>query len=85
MTYVIVKHVISTEQIESARCIVNDIAEDIDNKENRRELRTALAIYADLLNDERGKREVINSDKLLVQLANLNKSLEELKDARRKK
>lgn len=38
-------------QKDKACGIVNDIAEDIDNKETRAELRQALAIYADMLHD----------------------------------
>lgn len=41
----------SPEQIDKAVCIVNDIHEDIDNRETRAELRQALAIYADMLHD----------------------------------
>lgn len=42
----------SNEDRERAAQIVNDIAEDIDNGENRQTLRRALAIYADLLADK---------------------------------
>ena len=45
----------SKKQQERAHCIVNDIAEDIDNGEGRRVLRQALAIYADLLCDSNQK------------------------------
>lgn len=60
------------EQVEKAHCIVNDIAEGIDNKESTKTLRMALAIYADLLNDEREKREATNSEIII----NLLKKLE---------
>lgn len=53
------------EQIENAHRIVNDIAEDIDNNESRRELRMSLAIYADLLMDERERRTKTTSDEIL--------------------
>lgn len=60
------------EQIEEAHCIVNDINEGIDNRESTKTLRMALAIYADLLNDEREKREATNSEVLINQLKELN-------------
>lgn len=41
----------SDKQQEQAHSIVNDIAEDIDNGEGRKQLRQALAIYADLYYD----------------------------------
>lgn len=54
------------EQQEAAHSIVNDIAEFIDNRETRAELRQALAIYADLLSDERCRLSSMRSDKLLM-------------------
>lgn len=59
------------DQIDRARCIVNDIAEDMDNRESRKELRQALAIYADMLwdanvalSDKRASETMILANKL---------------------
>lgn len=52
------------EQREKAHAIVNDIAEDIDNKETRQELRQALAIYADMLCDALQQRSDDKLDRL---------------------
>lgn len=40
------------QQQEKAASIVNDIAEGIDNGESRKELRQALAVYADMLDEK---------------------------------
>lgn len=45
----------SDEQIEEAARIVNNIAEDIDNRETRKKLRQALVIYADLLQEKQSR------------------------------
>lgn len=62
-------------QIENAHRIVNDIAEDIDNKDTDAELRTSLAIYADLLSDERERRNRINSDEMLEHVKKISAHL----------
>lgn len=59
--------------IERAASIVNDIAEEIDNRETRAELRQALAIYADLLYDEVQKRTLALADILEVTGKHLDK------------
>lgn len=64
------------EQIENAHRIVNDIAEDIDGKDTYAELRTSLAIYADLLSDERERRNTINSDEMLDHVKRISAHLE---------
>jgi hypothetical protein len=61
----------SVEEIEEAHSIVNDIAEDIDNKESRKVLRKALTIYADLWHDSM-METVAERDKLFQLLLNEN-------------
>ena len=59
------------EQIERAHRIVNDIHEDLDNRESRSELRQALAIYSDLLDAEANCRSQNASEQLLELLKSL--------------
>lgn len=70
-------------QIENAHRIVNDIAEDIDNKDTDAELRTSLAIYADLLSDERERRNRINSDEILEHVKKISAHLKTPNDESR--
>lgn len=67
------------EQRERARSIVNDIAEDIDNHESRRELRQALAIYADMLYDALQYIALNKSDELYGNIKKLTDLLEKNK------
>jgi hypothetical protein len=59
------------EQRDKAMGIVNDIAEDIDSGETRKELREALAIYADMLCDTLQNRAAQKSDALLEEMKRL--------------
>jgi len=68
----------SAEDIEDAHRIVNDIAERCDNRDSAGALRQALEIYADLLNDERHRRNETNMDHIL-------KFLEEIKEQQHNK
>jgi len=61
----------SPAQIERAAEIVNDIAEDIDNRESRHELRQALACYADQIMILRESREMTRTDKLIAEIEKL--------------
>ncbi len=63
------------EQIEHACSIVNDIAEDIDNSEGRKELRQALAIYADMLTDSQNMRSSVDSARICKSVSALMKEL----------
>lgn len=69
----------TVEQREQACAIVNDIAEDIDNHESRRELRQALAIYADMLYDEQQQKMEKGTAKLLADLKTLANKLNQPK------
>lgn len=60
-------------QIENAHRIVNDIAEDIDNRESRKEMRQALAIYADLLHDKHHEANDERMGRVLFLLEQLQK------------
>lgn len=42
----------STQEVEKALSISNDISEDIDNHETRAVLRQAICVFADMLSDE---------------------------------
>jgi hypothetical protein len=56
-------------QIEDARRIVNDIAEDMENpRDTKKKLRQALAIYADLLWDANVTRSNKESERLFAAL-----------------
>ena len=64
-------------QQESAMGIVNDIAEDIDNGETRKELRQSLSIYADMLCDalqSKADKNMVELSKSLDRLETLMKS-----------
>lgn len=64
-------------QKELAMNIVNDIAEDIDDGETRRELRQSLAIYADMLYDalqSKSEEKMVELSKSLDRLEILMKS-----------
>lgn len=60
-------------QIEDALRIVNDIAENIDNGESRKEMRQALAIYADLLHDKHHEANDERMGRILFLLEQLQK------------
>ena len=61
----------SKYEIDAAAGVVNDIAEDIDNGESREDLRTSLAIYADLLYDASVNRNLSETSQLLEKLESI--------------
>lgn len=63
----------SKKQIEKARRIVNDIHEDIDNKESRKELREVIDTLDWLLMEAEEKLQQKKDEALLEQLKELTK------------
>lgn len=59
----------SRKEAEMAAQISNDIAEDIDNKHTRAQLRMAVAYYSDLFAVEAGKRREFESKVKLFEAA----------------
>lgn len=63
------------EQIDEAAGIVNDIAEEIDNGETRKQLRQALAIYADMLYDALQAKAQARDVAVIAELEKINEKL----------